>query len=151
MSASHSPAATEAHEPAARANLREHGLRATEARLLLLAAMADLEHPTVDALHRATASHGVALTTVYRTLDTLEAAGLVWAVHVPGLGRTYHLDSRHPHAHLLCRTCGRLDDLEALPADALQACGVPGAFAVDHVQLTVIGRCATCQAAGSSP
>lgn len=132
--------------PAYRADLHASGLRATEARLLLLRAIERLDHPTVEALHRATEAHGIALTTVYRTLETLERAGLVWAVHVPGTGRTYHLGSHRPHAHLLCSRCGLLEDLRGLPEDALAACGVPAGFAVEHVQLTVIGHCPACAA-----
>ncbi len=142
------------HAPAggldARAALRARGLRATEARVLLLDAIRDLDHPTVEALHLATRDRGIALTTVYRTLETLERAGLVWAVHVPGTGRTYHLGTHAPHAHLLCRECGRLEDLEPIPEDALADRGVPDDFEVEHVQLTVIGRCADCRTRGYS-
>lgn len=113
---------------------------------MLLEAIEHLDHPTVEALHIATQAQGIALTTVYRTLETLERAGLVWAVHVPGTGRTYHLGSHRPHAHLLCSRCGRLTDLSGLPEEALAGCGVPTDFAVEHVQLTVIGRCASCAA-----
>lgn len=133
------------------ATLRAHGLRATRARLLVMAALDELEHPTVDALHRRTASDGVVLTTVYRTLETLEKAGLVWAVHVPGTGRTYHLGTHRPHAHLLCRGCGRLDDLPVLPGTVLVACGVPDDFSAEHVQLTVVGRCARCASSPPGP
>jgi Fur family ferric uptake transcriptional regulator len=129
--------------------LRTHGLRATKARLLVMAAIRDLDHPTLDALHQATAPQGVVLTTVYRTLETLEDAALIWAVHVPGTGRTYHPGSQQPHAHLLCRTCGTLDDLAPLPASTLSGCGVPNDFAVEHVHLTVIGRCARCARAAT--
>ena len=131
-----------------RAALRARGLRATEARVLLLGEIRDLDHPTVEALHLATRDRGIALTTVYRTLETLERAGLVWAVHVPGTGRTYHLGTHAPHAHLLCRECGRLEDLEPIPEDALADRGVPADFEVEHVQLTVIGRCSTCRTRG---
>lgn len=129
---------------ALRAALRGSGLRVTDARVRLLEAVRDLDHPTVDALHARTAPAGIVLTTVYRTLETLEEAGLVWAVHVPGTGRTYHLGGRAPHAHLLCRVCGALDDLGPLPDDALADGGVPDGFRVEDVQLTVIGVCAAC-------
>ena len=124
--------------------LRARGLRATRARLLIMSALREVEHPTVEALHQATAADGIALTTVYRTLESLEDAGLVWAVYVPGVGRTYHLGNQAPHAHLMCRVCGRLADLDAVPADASTAWGVPADFTVEHVQLTVIGRCRRC-------
>lgn len=126
--------------------LRKHGLRATQARRLLIEALREADHPTATALHEATADHGIVLTTVYRTLETLEEAGLVWAVHVPGLGRTYHLGAQHAHhPHALCRQCGRLADLAPLDPDDLGSSRVPEGFAVEHVQLTVIGLCARCR------
>ena len=147
----HAPGRGRAGDPASAAaaaseTLRTHGLRATRARLLIVAALREVEHPTVEALHQATAGEGIALTTVYRTLESLEDAGLVWAVYVPGVGRTYHLGSQAPHAHMMCRVCGRLTDLDAVPSDASSGWGVPADFTVEHVQLTVIGRCRRCGA-----
>ena len=120
----------------------------TGPRLRLLAALAATDHLTAEGLHRATADDGIALTTVYRTLESLEQAGLVWATQVPGLGRTYHLGSQPPHAHLVCRVCGRLQDLEGLPDTVWRSQGVPGDFDVEHVLVTVVGRCAACVARG---
>ncbi len=140
--ASATAAGSPAGDDAVRAALRAKGLRATSARVLLLQALETIDHPTVESLHHAAAGDGIALTTVYRTLAPLVGAGLVWAVHVPGTGRTYHPGSDRPHAHLLCRVCGRLTDLEPLPPSTLAACGVPADVEVEHVQLTVIGSCA---------
>ena len=130
--------------------LRSHGLRATTPRLRLLAAMGGRDHLTAEALHTLVDADGgepIALTTVYRTLESLEQAGLVWAAQVPGAGRTYHQGTRGPHAHLHCRVCGTLTDLPGPDGDVWRA-GVPEGFEVEHVQLTVAGRCATCAAGG---
>ncbi|MCV2392982.1 transcriptional repressor [Actinotalea sp. M2MS4P-6] len=132
------------------AALRSHGLRATAPRLRLLAAMGGRDHLTAEALHRLVDADGgdsIALTTVYRTLESLEQAGLVWATQVPGVGRSYHLGTHPPHAHLYCRVCGTITDLPGPTDDAWRA-GVPEGFEVEHVQLTVEGRCAECAAAG---
>lgn len=123
--------------------LRSHGLRATEPRLRLLAALAAGDHLTAESLHRRLADDGIALTTVYRTLESLEQAGLVWATQVPDVGRTYHLGTHARHAHLYCRVCGTLTDV---PGEA-PAWTVPDGFEVDDVQVTILGRCATCRAA----
>ena len=123
--------------------LRARGLRATTARIAIIEALRAAEHPTVEALHRAVAPLGIALTTVYRTLETLEHAGVVGAIHVPETGRTYHVGTHPPHAHLLCESCGRLEDLEGVPPAADWA--VPEGFSVAHVQVTVFGTCAACR------
>ena len=128
------------------AALRSHGLRATEPRLRVLAAMGGRDHLTAEALHRLVESDGgraIALTTVYRTLESLERAGLVWATHVPEVGRTYHQGDHPPHAHLRCRVCGELSDLPRADA-GLWAGPVPTGFVVEHVQVTVTGVCARC-------
>jgi Fur family ferric uptake transcriptional regulator len=133
------------------AALRSHGLRATEPRLRVLAAMTGRDHLTAEALHRLVAEDGgapVALTTVYRTLESLERAGLVWATVVPDVGRTFHVGTHAPHAHALCRVCGALADLAPLAGEPWSA-GVPDGFAVEHVQVTVTGVCASCGAATS--
>ena len=106
-----------AHPDDPRALLRAHGLRATAPRLRLLGVMAERDHLTAEALHREMADDGVALTTVYRTLESLEQAGLVWATQVPDVGRTYHLGTHPPHAHLYCRVCGSLWDLAGPSAE----------------------------------
>ena len=134
-----------AHPDDPRALLRAHGLRATAPRLRLLGVMAERDHLTAEALHREMADDGVALTTVYRTLESLEQAGLVWATQVPDVGRTYHLGTHPPHAHLYCRVCGSLWDL-AGPSAEVWAAQVPDGFDVEHVQVTVVGRCAACAA-----
>jgi len=134
-----------AHPDDPRALLRAHGLRATAPRLRLLGVMAERDHLTAEALHREMVDDGVALTTVYRTLESLEQAGLVWATQVPDVGRTYHLGTHPPHAHLYCRVCGSLWDL-AGPSAEVWAAQVPDGFDVEHVQVTVVGRCAACAA-----
>lgn len=130
------------------AALRSHGLRATEPRLRVLAAMAGRDHLTAESLHRLVLGDGgaaVALTTVYRTLESLEQAGLVWATDVPDVGRTFHVGTHAPHAHAVCRVCGSLVDLAPTAGERWSA-GVPEGFAVEHVQVTVVGVCAGCAA-----
>ncbi len=138
-----------AHPADHRELLHEHGLRATEPRLRVLAVLSESDHLTAEALHQLLEAAGdtVALTTVYRTLESLEKAGLVWATHVPEVGRTFHLGSHLPHGHLYCRVCGSLTDL-AGSLGAAQEPDVPDGFVVERIELTVVGRCASCQAAG---
>ena len=60
--------------------LREAGLRVTQQRLVLLSILMDaVDHPNADELlNRAReADDSVSLATVYRTISTLEEAGLI--------------------------------------------------------------------------
>ncbi len=59
------------------------------------------------------------------------------ATHVPDLGRTHHLGPHPPHAHVVCRRCGRLAGLPGVAA-AVTVAG-PDGFTVEHVQVTAVG------------
>jgi Fur family ferric uptake transcriptional regulator len=102
--------------------------------------IADLQkaHP---GLHRAT---------VYRSLEALEAAGLVEHVHL-GHGRSvYHL-ADDLHQHLVCEVCG---SVEEAPADLLAAVARrlrrERGFVMRPYHFAVLGRCRTCVAEGDS-
>lgn len=92
------------------------------------------------------------LVTVYRTLETLEALGLVQRVHQPG-GCNIYLRAFEGHQHLLiCTACGRAvffegDDLSALMERAARQSG----FVVHDHWLQLFGTCAECRAAQSAP
>lgn len=133
--------------------LRARGVRVTSARRALLAALVDSEdhHLTAqdlsDAVHKAVPD--VHLSTIYRSLDSLEELGLVDHVHF-GHGRAiYHL-ADEPHQHLVCEACDAVvevpDDVFAeLAATVHRAYG----FALRPHHFAVIGRCRRCAGRGS--
>ncbi len=72
------------------------------------------DHPDVDRLYRAVRPRvpKISLFTVYRTMNVLEAAGLIWRV------TTWKSHARYgaavdAHAHFLCESCGRIDNVDA--------------------------------------
>lgn len=127
--------------------LRQAGGRVTPARRALVGALLEADgHVTADDLAEAVQrSHpDVHRSTIYRTLDALEALGVVDHVHL-GHGRAvYHLLD-DPHQHLVCERCGSVieapDALFAPLADALLA-GYGFVLRPNH--FAVLGRCATC-------
>src|SRR4051794_3078909 len=82
--------------------------------------------------------------TIYSTLDLLDELGFVRRVSTPRGGTVY--DPRtDPHHHVICRRCGRMQDVVARvdTADAERAASAQG-FAVDHGELQLSGLCADC-------
>ena len=129
--------------------LRAEGLRLTPARRAICRVLAKdpRAHLTPGDLHaraEADAGRSIDLSTVYRTLDTLEGVGLVHHVHVPDGGSVVHLADADHH-HLTCDRCGRTVDV---PADEVAAALGPLAarhgFSVDTVHFAVVGRCHDC-------
>ncbi|MFJ1730259.1 Fur family transcriptional regulator [Streptomyces sp. NPDC088254] len=127
--------------------LRRHGLRCTPSRLHILALLSSSE------LHLSSAETWAELdrrgtpydqATVYRTLETLTAAGLIHAVHGPGPKR-YGVSSE-THHHAVCEQCGQVNALtdeglgEAVERVAELAGLKPGAAG----SLLIYGRCVRC-------
>lgn len=132
---------------AAAEKLRAAGLRRTPARLAILARIDALDRPV---------THGELLgepelrtlddITVYRTLATLVASGLVHRVQ--GLDGAWRYCAQPEsagcpgnHAHFLCTTCGVMRCLTDQPMPRV---AVPPGAEVHGRHFLVHGRCAAC-------
>ena len=150
--------ATQDHQHVARdvadalAVVREHGLRLTTARRLVLEALFTVERPVsaeeiADGLEgRIPASDPGS---VYRNLEVLERIGLVRHVHFghgPGL---YHLTRAQRYEYSLCERC---QEVSAFPAHKLDAVreeldrllGIEPRFS----HFPIVGICRCCRGAG---
>ena len=127
--------------------LRRTGLRATGQRLAVLAALDRLGHATMDQLLDAASDvlPNLQLSTIYRSVETLTAHGLVSHTHLTGSTPTYQLASHGNHAHLVCRGCGSVTQMDDDVASRFTSdiARVHG-FDLDFGHLSVFGRCATC-------
>ena len=133
--------------------LRERGFRLTPQREMVLSVMHEREgFATAEEIYAGVQalSSSVDISTVYRTLDLLQAFQVV-AVVDPGDGqRRYELLGVHgPHLHLVCHACGKVinTDFEAARplVDRLEE---RYAFEADLERLTIPGLCQACRAAG---
>jgi Fe2+ or Zn2+ uptake regulation protein len=127
--------------------LRAHGLRVTAARAAVLDALvAAGEHPSADDIAAAAqhASPGMHRSTVYRTLDALERAGIVAHVHL-GHGRaTYHFGPA-AHVHAACERCGAAVEVPPQVLDAVREwLAAEHGFTLDARHFALTGRCAAC-------
>jgi Fe2+ or Zn2+ uptake regulation protein len=131
------------------ARLRARGLRVTSQRLVIHRALRVRDqHLSAEQVLELVAESlpGTSLPTVYATLELLEELGLTRRVD-RGAGPLV-FDSRvAPHAHMLCRSCGAIADLDEPPPPqaALRRARATG-FRADHAQLVISGRCAACAA-----
>lgn len=128
--------------------LRGAGLRVTPQRLALHRLIAaENRHLTAEALLREAATElpGLALPTVYSTLELFAELGVVRRVAAPGAAR-YDTDPT-PHDHFTCVRCGDLHDLDtsAGRAAARRAAEAAG-HRVESASVVVSGVCASCLA-----
>ena len=130
------------------AELREQGGRLTRARIALVDALLEADgHVTAEDLAGAVqARHpDVHRSTIYRTLDALERAGVVDHVHL-GHGRAvYHL-ADDPHQHLVCEACGHVIEVPDTLFDEVGAVlRRRYGFAIRPNHFAVLGRCRACR------
>jgi len=93
----------------------------------------------------------VGLSTVYRHLQALAEQGLADVIHTPEGETTYRLcgeaEAAHHHHHLVCRQCGRAEEVEGRAVErwATEVADKFGFTDVDHT-VEVFGVCAECAA-----
>jgi len=125
---------------------RVAGLKVTPQRVAIYRALVATDaHPTPEDVFHAVrdAVPGLSLGTVYKTLDALEAAGLVAQVALPNQAKRYD-GNRAPHHHLICTVCHRIVDFTDPAFDALAPSSPIGGFVAERVEVRVRGRCGAC-------
>jgi Fe2+ or Zn2+ uptake regulation protein len=128
--------------------LRERGLRATSQRVVMHRLLRDTErHVSAEELLSEASERlpGVSLPTVYATLELFEQLGIVRRVN--GGGGTLLWDTRtDTHHHMICRNCGRIEDLETpLDLERARRSAARSGFDPDRAEVVVSGLCARCR------
>lgn len=128
---------------------RAGGVRSTRQRAAIVALLDEVDgFRSAQDLHDELRRRGenIGLTTVYRTLQNLEAADLVDAVRTDTGESVYRrCEAPHHHHHLVCRHCGSAvevsgRDVEAWAAEVAAAHGFSD---VNHT-IELFGTCAEC-------
>ncbi|MGH8794335.1 MAG: Fur family transcriptional regulator [Stackebrandtia sp.] len=134
--------------------LRRHGLRVTRQRLAVLDVLDEGGHPTVDEIvHRARRRVGSLSTqAVYNVLAMLDDVGLARRLEVSGDHARFESRAGDNHHHLVCRKCGKVEDVDCAVGEApcLEAAEKHG-FVIDEAEVTYWGVCPSCRAEDETP
>jgi Fe2+ or Zn2+ uptake regulation protein len=127
--------------------LHSRGQRVTSPRLVILGQLRRRKrHATAEEIHNAVRRElpGTSIPTVYATLDLLVDLGLARKVDA-GLRSALYDARTEPHQHVVCRRCGRIDDLDGAFDDSelVRAARASG-FHPDRTELVISGVCASC-------
>jgi len=128
--------------------LSESGGRTTPQRLHVLRALLETStHPTAEEVWERVreVSPTTSLGTIYKTLDTLKEMGEV--ILVDSGDDRHHYDARrpHPHPHVVCQQCGKIEDVDIEGLDGLQArASTATGYQIAEQRLTFYGVCADC-------
>ena len=126
--------------------LRSRGLKATLPRLQILEIFQTMavRHLSAEDIYRLLLEQGqvVGLATVYRVLMQLHQAGLLKQAHFESGRTVYELDDGMHHDHLVCTTCGRVQEFhnEAIEQQQNLVARKHGFEVVEH-SLILYGQC----------
>ncbi|MGA1318420.1 MAG: ferric iron uptake transcriptional regulator [Rubrivivax sp.] len=94
--------------------LKSSGLKATLPRLKVLEVFqrGERRHMSAEDVYRILINEGgdIGLATVYRVLMQFEQAGLLRRSNFESGRSVFELDEGHHHDHLVCLTCGRVEE-----------------------------------------
>ena len=129
--------------------IRKAGYRVTPQRAVILETIAHMEgHRSAQEVFEIASERlpGLNIATVYRTLDTLHQASIIDLFSSSPDPMRYSLhDDSNKHAHLYCRNCGCVIEVEMEPFDRLtleikRELG----FTIDSNHLSLEGLCQEC-------
>ncbi len=131
----------------ARKRLAEAGLRVTAQRIAVLESIPAGTHAEVDQVARAVRSRlgTVSTQAVYDVLHALTRAGLLRRIQPAGRPTLYENRVADNHHHMVCRSCGRIDDVDCVVGDApcLDPFDAHG-FAIVEAEVVFWGTCPDC-------
>lgn len=129
--------------------LRSVGLRVTGPRVAILTVLIGHPHSdTESVLRRARERTTMSTQAGYDVLSALTRAGLTRRIEPAGHPALFEVRVGDNHHHLVCRDCGRIEDVDCAVGEA--PCLKPSeahGFVLDEAEVTFWGRCADCQAA----
>ena len=127
--------------------LRQHGLQVTAQRMAVLRAVSGRPHGTADDIDKVVRAElgAVSRQAVYDALGILTEKGLLRRIQPARSPARYEDRVGDNHHHLICRTCGRMVDVDCAVnyTPCLTAADDSG-YEIDEAEVIYWGRCPEC-------
>lgn len=137
-----------------RGQLRAAGLRVTKPRLAALGWLGNNPHSTAEQVAGAVRTElgSVSTQAVYDVLSACTNAGILRRIELAGHPARFETRTADNHHHLVCRECGRADDVDCVcgAAPCLAPSSTAG-YAVDEAEIVFWGLCPTCRSSTTRP
>ncbi len=134
--------------------LRQKGVRVTTQRVAVLRAVSARPHGTANDIVEVVRFEigAISRQATYDALEILADKGLIRRIQPAGSPARFEDRVGDNHHHLICRTCGRMVDVDCAVGDTpcLTAADDSG-YEIDEAEVVYWGRCAECQTAATPP
>ncbi|MBO0727809.1 MAG: transcriptional repressor [Acidimicrobiaceae bacterium] len=125
---------------------RQHGLKVTPQRQCIFEILyANPTHSTAEAIYGVARRRmpTISLKTVYETLHSLAGLGQVQELDL-GIRSTLFDPDVHHHHHLVCSSCGRIDNVELDLGPLARSAAERHGFVLGHTDMILRGLCPDC-------
>ncbi|MBB4907129.1 Fur family transcriptional regulator [Actinophytocola algeriensis] len=128
--------------------LRAVGLRVTAPRVATLDWLAAHPHATADQVAKGVRARlgSVSTQAIYDVLNACTQTGLLRRIEPAGSPARFETRVRDDHHHIVCRVCGRTEDVDHVVGEA--PCVGPTAsagFVIDEAEVVFWGVCPDCR------
>ena len=128
--------------------LRQHGVQVTAQRLAVMKAVARHPHCTAEVVAEDVRAEigAISKQAVYDALGMLSEKGLIRRIQPAGTSALYEDRVGDNHHHVICRKCGRTDDVDCAvgKTPCLTAVDALG-YQIDEAEVIYWGTCPDCQ------
>lgn len=127
--------------------LRERGVQVTAQRLAVMRAVSIRPHSTADAIAAEVRSEigVISRQAVYDSLAVLVEKGLVRRIQPAGSPSLYEGRTGDNHHHVICRTCGKTNDVDCAVGEApCLTAAVGSGYKIDEAEVIFWGICPEC-------
>ena len=136
--------------------LQQAGLKTTQPRLRVLAALenSEVRHVSAEDVYKILLQQGqtIGIATVYRVLTQFESAGLVIRHHFEGERAVFELNDAEHHDHMVCVECGTVIEFTNQRIEIQQEkVAAAHGFQIHAHALTLYGVCQQCANKARTP
>jgi Fur family peroxide stress response transcriptional regulator len=126
--------------------LQQHNLKATAQRIAIMERMDFYGHISIDELYKTIREKfaSLSLATLYKNVHAMMSVNLIREVKLSGQKSKYEID-KEPHAHLMCKSCGELKDIEFNTTSLIEKSIKIEKYQADEVSIVISGICLKCQ------
>ncbi len=126
--------------------LRQHNLKATPQRLAIVSALHTAGHLNIDSLYvlMLKTFSSISLATIYKNMHLMIENSFIQEIKIPEQKSVYEL-TKATHSHLVCKTCGLVEDITLNMSDILNETATKSSFEISKTDLVLSGYCKNCQ------
>jgi len=125
--------------------LKDYDLKVTPQRVAIVEELYLNGHMNIDDLYRKLLAKfpSVSLATIYKNINAMIEKVFLSEVKIPNTKSVYEL-VKSEHAHLVCSTCGAIEDVTVNTNDVLKEASTLSNFEIKSTNIVLSGLCPHC-------